>query len=154
MIKYRNEIPSINDYWPLYLSTGWNAVYGLDEISIERAIANSSFAVSAYSSNQLVGFARAMSDKVLYATIYDVMVLPDYQGQGIGKVLVESITKQCKGAGVKSIHLFAAENIEIFYNQLGFQARPVNMPGMRYQPSCARTSLKNLSFHIPKPSLH
>ena len=91
MIKYRNEIPSINDYWPLYLSTGWNAVYDLDEISIERAIKNSSFAISAYSSNQLVGFAQAMSDKVLYATIYDVMVLPDYQGQGIGKVLVESI---------------------------------------------------------------
>lgn len=134
MIKYRNEIPNANDYWLRYLSSGWNAVYNLDEKSIKRAIKNSSFAVSAYSSDQLVGFERAMSDKILYATIYDVMVLPNYQGQGIGQVLVESIAKQCKDAGVNSIHSFAAESTEGFYNQLGFQAMPANMPGMRYQP--------------------
>lgn len=134
MIKYINGIPKIEDYWPLFLSTGWNDIFKMNEQAIEKAISNSSFSVSAYSSGRLVGFARAVSDKVMYATIYDVVVLPKYKNKGIGTKLVANITKQCKDAGVYSVHLFAADGTESFYNQMGYQARPCNMPGMRYEP--------------------
>ncbi|MCW8930269.1 MAG: GNAT family N-acetyltransferase [Gammaproteobacteria bacterium] len=134
MIKYINEVPGIEDYWPLFISTGWNEVFKMDETRVAKAISNSSFTVSAYSSKQLVGFARAVSDKEMYATIYDVMVLPEYRKKGVGKKLVENITIQCTEAGVFSVHLFAADGTESFYNQMGYQARPSNMPGMRYDP--------------------
>lgn len=133
MIDYRNEIPSIENYWPLFLSTGWNSFYNTDASTIEKAILNSTFAVSAYCDGKLVGFARAISDKVMYAAIYDVMVLPEYKLNKIGSTLVSNITQQCKDAGVFSVHLFAADGTEPFYNHLGFKARPVNMPGMRYE---------------------
>ena len=132
MIEYINKIPSIDDYWPLFLSTGWNESYNTDSATIEKAISNSTFAVSAYSNGKLVGFSRAVSDKVMYAAIYDVMVLPEFKHMKIGSTLVSNITQQCKEAGVFSVHLFAADGTEPFYNQLGFKARPPNMPGMRY----------------------
>ena len=135
MIEYINNIPAIDDYWPLFQSTGWNSFYNTDASTIERAISNSTFAVSAYSKGKLVGFARAVSDKVMYATIYDVIVLPEYKSKGIGSKLVTNITKQCKDAGVFSVHLFAADGTEVFYNQQGFKARPPNMPGMRHEPN-------------------
>jgi len=134
MIKYINEIPKIENYWPLFLSTGWNEIFMMDERTVETAITNSSFAVSAYYSGQLVGFARAVSDKVMYATIYDVVVHPKYKKKGIGTTLVTNITKQCKDAGVYSVHLFAADGTESFCNQIGYKTRPSNMPGMRYEP--------------------
>ncbi|OOZ38395.1 hypothetical protein BOW53_15715 [Solemya pervernicosa gill symbiont] len=133
MIEYKNEVPDIKDYWPLYLSTGWNEVFKMDANSVERAIGNSSFAVSAYWQGELIGFARAVSDRVMYATIYDVMVLPEQRGRGIGSELVANITRQCKAAGVYSVHLFAADGTEPFYQRSGFQARPPSMPGMRYE---------------------
>ncbi|ARN75257.1 GNAT family N-acetyltransferase [Oceanicoccus sagamiensis] len=134
MIDYKNTIPPIEQYWPLFQSTGWNDIYQADSQTIERAISNSTFAVCAYSEGKLVGFARAVSDGVLYATIYDVIVVPEFKCQGIGSALVSNITKQCKDAGVFSVHLFAADGTEPFYNQQGFKARPPNMPGMRYEP--------------------
>ena len=138
MITYINELPAIDDYWPLFLSTGWNSVYEMQPAQIEQAISNSSFAVSAYDDGQLVGFARAVSDYVMYATIYDVMVLPDHQGLGVGAGLVGNIVGQCKDSGVFSVHLFAADGTETFYNKLGFQARPPNMPGMRFEPRLSK----------------
>ena len=132
-IEYSNELPDIEDYWPLFLSTGWNEIFKMDKPDIERALANSTFAVSAYASEKLVGFARAVSDGVMYAAVYDVIVHPQYQRQGIGKALVEKITKQCKESGVFSVHLFAAEGTEPFYKKAGFKARPQSMPGMRYE---------------------
>ena len=132
MIEYISEIPEIGEYFPLFQSTGWNSTYKMAPAQIEEAICNSSFAVSAYDSGRLVGFARAISDQVLYATIYDVMVYPEYQKAGIGAALVENIVVQCKAAEVFTVHLFAADGTEPFYNKLGFKARPANMPGMRY----------------------
>ena len=73
----------------------------------------------------------------MYATIYDVVVLPEYKNKGIGTKLVANITKQCKDTGVYSVHLFAADGTESIYNQIGYQARPSNMPGMRYEPDNA-----------------
>lgn len=134
MINYKDKIPRIEDYWPLFLSTGWNASFKTDIETVEQALSNTTFAVSAYDGDKLVGFARALSDKFIYATIYDVIVLPEYKNRGIGSRLVSTITKQCKGAGVISVHLFAADGTETFYNQQGFKARPASMPGMSYEP--------------------
>ena len=135
MIEYVNEIPSIDNYWPLLQSTGRNNIYAMEPKQIAKAISNTSFAVSAYHSDKLVGFAKAVSAHVMYATIYDVMVLPEHQESGIGASLVENIVGQSKSAGVFSVHLFAADGTEPFYNTLEFQTRPPNMAGMRYEHS-------------------
>jgi ribosomal protein S18 acetylase RimI-like enzyme len=46
-------------------------------------------------SEQLIGLARATSDHAFNATIWDVLVDPEYQGQGLGKALVEQMVREC-----------------------------------------------------------
>ena len=46
----------------------------------------------------LIGMARATSDHAFNATIWDVLVDPEYQGQGLGRMLVDRMVGSC---GVK-----------------------------------------------------
>ena len=42
-------------------------------------------------SQTLIGMARCTSDHAFNATIWDVLVDPEYQGQGLGRALVEQM---------------------------------------------------------------
>lgn len=41
----------------------------------------------------LIGLARATSDHAFNATIWDVLVDPEYQGQGLGRAMVEHMVR-------------------------------------------------------------
>lgn len=83
-IEYRSEFPSTDKFWPLFLTTGWNQRYQLTAGEYEKALVASWFCVSAYDGERLVGTGRAVGDGVVHAMIYDMIVAPGYQGQGIG----------------------------------------------------------------------
>lgn len=42
----------------------------------------------------LAGFARAMGDGALVATVHDLVVLPELQGLGLGRKLLAKVTSQ------------------------------------------------------------
>jgi GNAT superfamily N-acetyltransferase len=52
---------------------------------------------------ELIGLSRCTSDHVFNATIWDVLVDPEYQGQGLGKAMVEQV-----GAGSPFLETFLA----------------------------------------------
>lgn len=131
-ITYKTALPKIEEYMPLFESTGWNSVYGASKDEIVNAISNSTFTVSAYSSGKLIGFGRIVSDNVLYAVIYDVIVAPSYQKKGIGKNIVINLLQYCKSKNIRDIQLFSAQGTISFYEKLGFKQRPTLAPGMRY----------------------
>jgi len=85
-------------------------------------------------SDQLIGLARATSDHVFNATIWDVLVDPAYQGQGLGKALVEQMVRTLLRRDITNISLFADGNVVDFYKQLGFQAEPEGIRGMFWYP--------------------
>jgi GNAT superfamily N-acetyltransferase len=58
---------------------------------IQKALLNSTLVISAWDRDLLVGFARVLSDKVFRATLWDVIVHPDYQKQGVGSLIIEKI---------------------------------------------------------------
>jgi ribosomal protein S18 acetylase RimI-like enzyme len=70
--------------------------------------------------DRLIGFARATSDGVYRATIWDVMVHPDYQGQGIGRKLVETLLSHPKMSRVERVYL-TTTNQQRFYERIGFE---------------------------------
>ena len=84
------------------------------------------------SSDQLVGLARATSDRAFNATIWDVLVHPDWQGLGLGRALVERTTAALLAAGVGTVTLFAAADAVDFYEALGYEADPDGIRGMFY----------------------
>lgn len=83
-------------------------------------------------STTLVGLARATSDGAFNATIWDVLVHPDWQGRGLGKDLVERVAATLLDAGISNVTLFADAAALPFYEALGFEADPEGIRGMFY----------------------
>jgi GNAT superfamily N-acetyltransferase len=54
---------------------------------------------------QMIGFARATSDGVLSATIWDVAILPAWQRCGLGRALMERLTARLVEDGIPTITL-------------------------------------------------
>ncbi|MBI4395673.1 MAG: GNAT family N-acetyltransferase [Elusimicrobia bacterium] len=89
-----------------------------DPKKLELAFRNSLVRCFAYHEGRLIGAGRAVSDGVWRAAIYDVVVLPEYQGKGIGTQIMGRIVQE---ANVDVIMLFAAPGKETFYSKLGFR---------------------------------
>ncbi|KAF6263291.1 acyl-CoA N-acyltransferase [Scenedesmus sp. NREL 46B-D3] len=89
---------------------------------------------SSSSSEELIGLARATSDHAFNATIWDVLVDPDYQGQGLGKALVEQMVRTLLRKDITNITLFADAKVVEFYKQLGFACDPEGIKGMFWYP--------------------
>ncbi|XP_050214800.1 histone acetyltransferase TAP1 [Mercurialis annua] len=83
---------------------------------------------------KLIGMARATSDHAFNATIWDVLVDPAYQGQGLGKTLIEKIIRALLQRDIGNITLFADSKVVDFYKNLGFQPDPEGIKGMFWYP--------------------
>jgi GNAT superfamily N-acetyltransferase len=129
-IEYIGEKPDSRAYLQLFESTGWNAVYKADQVELNRALEGSWYVLSAYDGDKLVGVGRVVSDGVLYAMIYDMIVKPSHQGKGIGTAILEKLIAKCKRDRLRDIQLFSAKGKVQFYRKRGFVERPVDAPGM------------------------
>jgi N-acetylglutamate synthase-like GNAT family acetyltransferase len=86
---------------------------------LRRMLAGSAAVVSLWRGKRLVGFARATSDGVFRAVLWDVVIPEDLQGQGLGRTLVEALLASPALAGVERVYLMTT-NSAGFYQQLGF----------------------------------
>lgn len=85
---------------------------------LETAFRNSALCLFVYAGPVLIGVGRALSDGVSRAALYDVAVLPEYQGRGIGQAIVRRLLA---AADVELTMLYAAPGKEAFYEQFGFR---------------------------------
>ena len=69
----------------------------------------------------LVGFARATSDGVYRAVLWDVVIANDEKGQGLGRRLVETLLSDPRVAGCERTYLMTSQS-RGFYERLGFQS--------------------------------
>ena len=130
--RYRTFPPTPQEYFALFETTGWNDDYHLTPHDLVKALKESAFMVSVYDEGRLVGFGRVVSDSI-HALIYDLIVAPDYQRQGIGGEILDRLVKGCQEAHVREIQLFCARGKHEFYKRHGFEARPDDAPGMQYR---------------------
>jgi GNAT superfamily N-acetyltransferase len=133
VIEYRAEIPDPQQFAALFETTGWNATYQATPAELTDMLAHTWYMLAAYDGARLVGFGRVVSDLVLHAMIYDMIVLPAYQGQGIGGEILDRLVEKCRQAGIRDIQLFCARGKRAFYENRGFVARPDDAPGMQYR---------------------
>ncbi|MBM5792075.1 MAG: GNAT family N-acetyltransferase [Cyanobacteria bacterium M_surface_10_m1_298] len=90
---------------------------------LRRMLAGSAAVVSLWRGRRLVGFARASSDGVFRAVLWDVVIPEDLQGQGLGRQLVEALLNTPQLRGVERVYLMTT-NSAGFYRQLGFEQAP------------------------------
>jgi ribosomal protein S18 acetylase RimI-like enzyme len=84
--------------------------------------------------------ARATSDHAFNATIWDVLIDPAFQGEGLGKALIEQMVRALLRRDIGNITLFADSNVIEFYNALGFEADPDGIRGARLPPALGSPS--------------
>ena len=89
--KYLLDFDTI--YHFISLKTYWGL--GRTPEAMEKAMNHSTYCFGVYHEKdgvrRQIGFARVMSDLVTFGYIADVFILPDYQGHGIGKWLIQTI---------------------------------------------------------------
>jgi ribosomal protein S18 acetylase RimI-like enzyme len=100
------------------LTAFWAKGRSIEDLAV--AIAHSEPVVTVMIGDRLIGFARAISDGVYRATIWDVMVHPEYQGQGIGRKLVETLLSHPQVSRVERVYLTTTHK-QRFYERIGFE---------------------------------
>ncbi len=89
-----------------------------------KAFENSSSVIFIFDGSLLIGFGRAISDNAYQAAIYDVAVLPEYQGKGIGRLIIDTIVQSLPGF---NFILYASPGKEKFYEKLNFRKLKTGM---------------------------
>ena len=117
----------------------WESVWGQGP-SIEQtrlAMDNTLFRVSIYDGERIVAMARAIGDKGLCYYIKDVIVLPEYQGKGIGRMLIKELLSFINENGVPETNIFvelcAMPDKIPFYEKFGFSANEAQRLRIMYQ---------------------
>ena len=122
---------TVENYNILHEAVGWGV---RNPQKVRMALDRSDFLISAQLNGKAIGMARVMQDG-LQALVMDVIVLPEYQGQGIGKTMMERVMNYLneisRGGGIKLTLISAVERVS-FYEQFGFERRPDEKrgPGM------------------------
>jgi GNAT superfamily N-acetyltransferase len=82
----------------LYVELGWGTAKQYTAAQMKRSLENCDIVVSARNgADELVGIARAFTDRVEYTKILDMVIAPEYQRQGVGARMMREIEKLCKG---------------------------------------------------------
>ena len=90
----------------------------------QKAFENSRIVVFVFENNHLIGFGRALSDGAYQAAVYDMAILPEYQGKGIGSGIMKHFLEKLPQC---NFILYAAPGKEAFYQKLGFRTMKTGM---------------------------
>ncbi|MCB0062213.1 MAG: GNAT family N-acetyltransferase [Caldilineaceae bacterium] len=99
----------------LYDAVGWWPERTLAEIT---DVLNREQAVGAWAAEELVGFARVVSDGHWHAYIEDVMVHPDYRRHGIADRMLQRLLETL--SHTDTISLFCHSSLIPLYERHGF----------------------------------
>ncbi|AKG23529.1 GNAT family N-acetyltransferase [Calothrix sp. 336/3] len=100
------------------ISAFWAQERNLEDLRL--AVTNSDPVVTVWKHQRLIGFARATSDCVYRATIWDVIIHPEYRGLGLGSKLVETVLSHPRIHRVERVYLMTTHQQD-FYQKIGFQ---------------------------------
>ncbi|HEL1691437.1 GNAT family N-acetyltransferase [Streptococcus suis] len=105
----------------LYDSVDWTGYTSRPEM-LEKALEHSLLVLAAFDGDRLVGLLRAVGDGYSIVFIQDILVLPIYQRQGIGRHLLEQAITHFPD--IYQLHLLTdnTEKTRSFYEELGFTA--------------------------------
>ena len=100
----------------LYAEAGW---WPERTVAHVTTILAAGPAVGAWNADdELVGFARAVTDGVCRAYVEDVVVAGSLRGQGIGRRLMDALSAEL--AGIDVVSLFCGPELVSFYEGTGF----------------------------------
>lgn len=103
----------------LYSSVGWTNYTEKPEL-LKKAYENSLLILGAYVDGQLVGVIRAVGDGFSVVFIQDILVIPEYQRQGIGTRLLQEVMDRYSSVYQMELMTDNTPKTVSFYQSLGF----------------------------------
>lgn len=129
-IELDNNV-TVDDCLDLRKSVDWKDVRAEQ---VAKGMKNTMYQVKAICDGKTVGMARLIGDYGFTALLTGVIVRPEYQGKGIGTMMVQNILDYIENSlkeGEKfQIELLPTTGKREFYLRLGFKYRPEKMDGM------------------------
>lgn len=97
---------------------------GIPREIVERSIENS-LCFGVFENSEQVGFARVITDRATFAYLADVFILESHRGRGLGKLLMECISKHPQLQQLRR-WMLATRDAHDLYAKFGFKplARP------------------------------
>ena len=127
-----NEL-SAELFLQLYTSVGWEPP-GIEQV--QKALDNTIATFTAFDSEKAVGMVRLIGDGGMLFYIKDFSVIPEYQSNGVGTLLLSGleqyIKENIKPDWAVSLELISSKETVGFYQKHGFEERPCDRdePGM------------------------
>lgn len=94
---------------------------------LQIALRNSSRVISAWDEDKLVGLIRGLDDGIWQATIDCLLVMPNYQGQGIASTLLNRLLMEYSDFLYVDVVPDEKENVA-FYEKHGFKVMSEGTP--------------------------
>jgi len=101
----------------LYQANQWSAAEKPDVL--HQALQNSHSLISAWDDDRLIGLGNAISDGYLVVYYPHLLVHPNYQGRGIGQLIMKKLQSQYQGFHMQI--LTADGKATAFYEKMGFE---------------------------------
>lgn len=101
------------------------------------AMSHTLFRVSVFDGEKIIGMARMIGDMGLAYYIKDVIVRPEYQKQGIGRMMIEELLRFVRENGIGGTEIFvelcAMPDKIPFYEKFGFSANEAQRLRIMYR---------------------
>ncbi|MDQ0636416.1 GNAT superfamily N-acetyltransferase [Arthrobacter pascens] len=127
-IIIEHRIATISEHRRIAEAVGWSGSFDWQTVplSLEASVSG----VVAVVGERVVGMGRLVGDGVKYFYIQDVAVLPEYQGQGVGKAIIDRLLLHVAQTAPSTafVGLFSTEQATEVYASRGFTAG--DMTGM------------------------
>ena len=113
----------------LFLSVEWESASHPEDLY--NGMLHSDSVVTAWDGDRLMGLTNAMSDGFMAVYFHYVLTDPAYQGQGVGKVMMQRMLE--KYAHIHTKVLVSYPKAIGFYKSLGFESEDTSMPMYVYK---------------------
>ena len=116
----KQEIVKLEDVLHLYQAVGWTN-YTNQPLMLEQALSHSLVIYLALDGDAVVGLIRLVGDGFSSVLVQDLIVLPSYQRQGIGRSLMKEALEDYKDAYQVQLVTEQTEKNLGFYRFMGFE---------------------------------
>ena len=121
MISVRKqEVVKLENVLHLYQAVGWTN-YTHQPQMLEKSLSHSLAIYLAHDGDSVVGLVRLVGDGFSSVFVQDMIVLPNYQRQGIGSALMKKALEDYKDAYQVQLVTEQTEKTLGFYRSLGFE---------------------------------
>lgn len=120
MISVSTDKTKLNiDFIQNFLKTiFWKAPRTIEDV---KTVIEHSFCFGIYLDNEQIGFARVITDYVVFAYVMDVFIDEKHRGKGYSSILIEKMLNEPKLQDIKLWRL-ATRDAHFLYEKFGFKS--------------------------------